>query len=291
MVREKQTLDFALEYRDKFNLSIIPANPKNKKTLVRWKQHQEKRATAARIRAWFSQYPDAMVGIVTGALSGLFVIDCDTEEGYAAIRELIPEGLKMPIARTPRGWHLYFQYPADCTLTVGQNVIPGVDFRGEGGYVVSPPSVNSSGGCYEWTEGQSLSEVTPPTMPKVIIDLLGECKKPPSHEKKLLEKERVERPGFAMITNEVICSDAYKVLTNASRTAYTLLRAQIKKKTQVKVVYPYSCAVAYMERRTFTKSIRQLIDVGFIRKEQFGGLYRRTNTYEFINQWQGYKKS
>jgi Bifunctional DNA primase/polymerase, N-terminal. len=187
MVREKQTLDFALGYQKKFNLSIIPVNPKNKKPFVAWKQYQKNCAQAATIRAWFDRHPEAAIGIVTGSVSGLFVIDCDTQAGWEAIQKILPEGLKMPVAKTPRGWHLYFQYPADCTLTVGQNVIPGVDFKGEGGYVVSPPSVNSSGGCYKWIEGQSLSEVTPPTMPKAIIDLLGKFKRNPAM-KKLLER-------------------------------------------------------------------------------------------------------
>ncbi len=92
-----------------------------------------------------------------------------------------------------------------------------------------------------------------------------------------------------MITNEVICSHAFKSLTNAARTAYTLMRAQVKKKNQSEVIYPYSHAVDYMERRTFAKSIRQLIDVGFIDKKQSGGLFRRTNIYLFSDKWRSFK--
>jgi len=121
---------------------------------------------------------------------------------------------------------------------------------------------------------------------KAILELLSVSKKKANKKKPV---EHVDKPGFAMVTNEVICSPAYKTLTNTARTAYTLLRAQVKKKGQLDVIYPYSHATDYMERRTFAKSIQQLIEVGFIDKKQSGGLYRRTNIYLFSDRWKGFK--
>jgi len=70
----------ALSYRDK-GYSVIPIPPKQKKPpLVSWTRVQSKRATKRQITDWWKELPDANVGIVFGALSGLVVIDCDSED-------------------------------------------------------------------------------------------------------------------------------------------------------------------------------------------------------------------
>ncbi len=98
-----------------------------------------------------------MIGIVTGEISGLFVIDCDTPGGYDVIRRLLTDNMILPLARTPRGgWHLYFRYPDNSDITIGAGVIQGVDFRGEGGFVVAPPSINQKGEGYTWEPGLSI---------------------------------------------------------------------------------------------------------------------------------------
>jgi hypothetical protein len=119
-------------------------NPKTKKPLIRWQPNQKKKAGSTTTKKWFLQYPDAGLGIVTGMLSGLFVVDCDTSEGYLSTMDLIPNDIIIPTVKTPRGWHLYFEYPAGSGLKTGQGISPGVDFRGEGGFVVSPPSVKGN---------------------------------------------------------------------------------------------------------------------------------------------------
>ena len=50
---------------------------------------------------------------------------------------------------------------------------------------------------------------------------------------------------------------------------------------QREVIFPYTHAEAYMTRNTFAKAIKQLVELGFIEKSDFGGLYRRTNIYKF----------
>ena len=284
---EKKIVDYAIDYENKFHLSTIPINPKTKKPLIPWKPYQRKRAGSTTIKKWFKQYPKAGLGIVTGKLSGLFVMDCDNLEGYQATIALMPDAVTIPTVKTPRGHHLYFRYPEGSGLKVGQGILPGVDFRGEGGYVVCPPSINGNGGQYTWIEGQSLKEIDPLEIPKAILDLLSKCKKKPDKEKPIENKEIPA--GFAMITNEVILSPAFMELTNTARTAFLLLRAQVKKKGQSEVIYPFSQALDYMERRSFSKAIKQLIEVGFIDKKQSGGLFRRTNIYHFSERWRAFK--
>lgn len=87
----------------------------------------------------------------------------------------------------------------------------------------------------------------------------------------------------------MIKSPAYKRLTNAARVAYLLLKAQINRRDQREVIFPYSHAEPYMNRHTFSRSIAQLIELGFIQKSDFGGLYRRTNVYLLIENWRTVK--
>lgn len=168
---ENDFLQAALEYAGR-GLSVIPIRG-DKKPFIPWTEYQKRQANAEEIRAWWGKYPGAMIGIVTGGISGIFVIDCDSQEGYEAIQKLIPDNIIIPMARTPRGgWHLYFLFPEDCKLTVGTGIMPGVDFRGEGGYIIAPPSINGDGKGYTWQEGLSLDEIEPAALPSALLSAL-----------------------------------------------------------------------------------------------------------------------
>jgi hypothetical protein len=165
------TLQAALDYAGR-GFSVIPCRP-DKKPFISWTDYQKRRATGEEIREWWGKWPGAMIGIVCGEISGLFVVDCDTEAGYEAIQKLIPDSLIVPIARTPRGgWHLWFIYPMGSKITIGAGVMPGVDIRGEGGFVVAPPSINGDGKGYTWQEGLSLGEVEPAPLPSALLSAL-----------------------------------------------------------------------------------------------------------------------
>jgi len=164
-------LEAALSYAGR-GFSVIPVRP-DKKPFIPWTDYQKRRATADEIRTWFSKHPDAMIGIVTGEISGILVIDCDTPEGYEAIQKHLPEGLLFPIARTPRGgWHLWFIYPVGSRITIGTGIMPGVDYRGEGGFIIAPPSVNGNGKGYTWQEGLALGDIGPAALPGALLSVL-----------------------------------------------------------------------------------------------------------------------
>ncbi len=169
---DSRLIDTALEYAGR-GLSIIPCRP-DKKPFIAWQRYQTKRATPAEIREWWAKWPTAMIGIVTGPISNLFVIDCDTEAGHAEIEALLPEALVTPIARTPRGgWHMYFLFPEDIHLTIGAGIRPGIDFRGAGGYVIAPTS-RSEKGVYQWQAELSFFDVPPAALPLAARALFQE---------------------------------------------------------------------------------------------------------------------
>jgi hypothetical protein len=114
--------------------------------------YRERLATEDEIKSWWSDNPNYNVGIITGKLSNLFVVDIDTEEGFKNINEYIPDSIVTPTVATPRGGqHLFFKYPVGNDITIGAGAIAGTDFRGEGGYVVGSPSINGNGKAYTWT--------------------------------------------------------------------------------------------------------------------------------------------
>lgn len=164
-------LQAALDYAGR-GYSVIPVAG-DKKPCVLWTDFQKRCATAEEIRTWWAKWPGAMIGIVTGEVSGVLVIDCDTQEAYESVQKLLPDALLLPIAKTPRGWHLWFQYPKGSGITVGTNIMPGVDFRGEGGYIIAPPSVNGEGKSYTWQAGLSLDEVTPAPASVSLFSILA----------------------------------------------------------------------------------------------------------------------
>jgi hypothetical protein len=151
--------------------------------------HGLKEATCnrARILAWWSQHPQANVGLATG--HRFDVLDLDGPAGVAALRRFAAEhditlpGLG-PVVRSGReqaGWH-YYLAPAGLPRRTG--VLDGVDYQALGGYVVAPPSRHASGHRYAWARDlthplpalpgalyQRLAERAHPTCPTPAVPL------------------------------------------------------------------------------------------------------------------------
>jgi hypothetical protein len=110
----------------------------------------------ATIHKWWTHRPDANIGIATGAKSGVFVLDVDPKNnGLEALDRFVEEvgsPFKTLKARTGSGgFHFYFRYdPARPVANSASQLGPGLDIRGEGGYVVAPPSLHVSGNRYKW---------------------------------------------------------------------------------------------------------------------------------------------
>jgi putative DNA primase/helicase len=103
-----------------------------------------------RIEHWWIQEPQANIGIATGGRSSLLVIDVDVKDGRDGINSV--QALETPRTFTVRtasgGYHLYFLMPPDAPVSIGQGLLPGVDWRGTGGYVLAAGSiVNGSPYC------------------------------------------------------------------------------------------------------------------------------------------------
>jgi hypothetical protein len=109
----------------------------------------------AQIRSWWARWPDAGVAIRTGAVSGLMVLDVDVDRGGdETLFELEREHGELPLTprvKTPSGGtHFYFRHPGGEVPNSTDKIGPGLDVRGDGGYVVAPPSEHSSGRTYDF---------------------------------------------------------------------------------------------------------------------------------------------
>lgn len=141
----------ALEY-EAMGLSIIPLKPRDKIPLVTsWTQFQKERAGREQIGKWWRTWKDANIGIITGSISRLLVIDADSQEAASELKSLLGDLSRVGIVTTSKGFHLYYRHSGK-NLSNKARVQPRVDFRGDGGYVVAPPSVHNSGKVYEWAK-------------------------------------------------------------------------------------------------------------------------------------------
>jgi hypothetical protein len=106
----------------------------------------------ATIRRWFSGPHNYNVAIATGTMSGIWVLDVDGEHGDRVMADLERQHGELPPTAeviTGRGVHLWFRADGPIPSSV-ERIGPSVDVRGDGGYVVAPPSIHPMGCAYEW---------------------------------------------------------------------------------------------------------------------------------------------
>lgn len=151
-------LDHALTYaRRGWRVVPIPPGEKFPRGITAWQT--EGSTDEAKITHWWTQAPDHGIGIVTGATSGLWVLDVDIADGKPGDRTLeyltddhgpLPDTYE--VITGSGGRHLYFAWPTDgqiVTNSASGRLGPGLDVRGEGGFVVAPPSLHANGNRYE----------------------------------------------------------------------------------------------------------------------------------------------
>ena len=171
-------LDAAIKYATEYGWAVFPVSSNTKKPHTPNGCKDAKKAVGP-IRAWWKKWPDAAIGIATGSASNLIVIDEDIDEdkgknGYHEIRRwekdhgALPETVQSITGRG--GYHLFFRYTG---TDIGNrtNLLDGVDVRGEGGYVIVPPSKHPNGTEYMWEYGPD--EMEPADLNETVMELLS----------------------------------------------------------------------------------------------------------------------
>jgi hypothetical protein len=168
-----EMLKAALVYRKQLHYSVFPVSA-DKKALIKWEPYQKNLPTEDEITQWWSKWPDANIGIATGIVSGLAVIDIDEPEiGKKALSELIPDSLVFPIAKTPSGGEHWYFNCTDGKIRNNTKIVTGCDLRANGGYVVAPPSINGNGKAWRWQNDLKPTKIALPYLPTAYKEYIS----------------------------------------------------------------------------------------------------------------------
>ena len=159
----------AREYR-RLRFNPVPRGPMGKFPAVKWKDFQQRLVTDEEMLSHYALYAGG-VGIITGEVSGVIVIESDGPEGEAVLAAFEKVGGPLPQTFTVRsgsgrGLHRYFQHPGGHIPTRANPSIK-LDVRGDRGFCVLPPSLHRSGARYE-----IVSDVTPARLPKGLLTFI-----------------------------------------------------------------------------------------------------------------------
>jgi hypothetical protein len=110
----------------------------------------------ATVAGWWRRWPDANIAIATGQTSRLVVIDLDSRHGGSEAWTAVTarhSAVEPPIVATGGGWHLWFRHHGGRIPNSAGRLGAGIDVRGDGGYVIAPPSLHPRGVRYRWLRG------------------------------------------------------------------------------------------------------------------------------------------
>lgn len=163
-------LEWALYYRS-IGWNPLPPVKGEKRPFGNWTKYQTQRVTEEEIRAWWTADPDANIGTVTGAISGIVVIDVESDgdaSGYPPTVTSKTGG---------GGWHFYYKHPGIHLGNSARKLAPLTDVRGDGGYIILPPSLHKSGNEYAWVVSPEDNELA--EFPHHLLTKLTDTKKKP----------------------------------------------------------------------------------------------------------------
>ncbi|MGA2373387.1 MAG: bifunctional DNA primase/polymerase [Candidatus Korobacteraceae bacterium] len=174
----------ALDYANK-GIPVFPLKPGDKTPIYKGSFHNATTDPTI-ISQWWDETPDANIGVPMGEKTDEWTLDVDVKnevDGYHSLQEL--EAIHGPLPKTRRayspngGTHFRFKYPGVKVIN-RTKIAPGIDVRGDGGYVVVPPSRLEDGKTYRWDNlEEAIAEA-----PLWLLDLVVE--KPKSQVKPVL---------------------------------------------------------------------------------------------------------
>lgn len=146
------TLGASARHLAQVGVPVFPCQPSGKRPLTTRGFHNAT-TDIGRVEAWWSRTPEANLGVPTGAVSGMVVVDVDVHgpvdgrQAFArAERAGLVDGWGLLVETPTGGWHAYFAATAGVEQRSWQAARAGVDFRGDGGYIIVSPSVRIVGG-------------------------------------------------------------------------------------------------------------------------------------------------
>jgi len=139
-----------LEFLLSKGFSIFPCSKNGKKPIT---EHGYKDASRdlSVISKWFNNNTDNNIGVPTGKMNGITVLDVDKKYGGFYSLEKFDVPFTPYVETGGGGRHYYFKYTPKA-LTGANRLGPGLDIRNDGAYVIAPPSIHASGEKYVWRD-------------------------------------------------------------------------------------------------------------------------------------------
>jgi len=257
----------------------------------------------ALIKSWFSENGKINIGIGTGEISGLVVVDIDVDEdkrkdGFKSIKVLggLPDTYTV---KTINGKQYYYKYPENCyKIGCKQNLgkYGGIDIRGDSGYVVAPPSLHPSGIFYEVEKNLPLADF-PESIMKLCLNNKSSTKKKQKKSKEKNKETPQNSEYFVLMPYSLLGGMARHKLSGPQISIYMHMRGKCGKAdnfkyyttTQFECPYDYFIKdLGYLDS-TINNAIKKLIEKGFIEKVRQGGASngnKWTSIYRLCNKWE-----
>lgn len=161
------------------------------------------------VMGWWTRWPRANIGVVTGAASGFDVLDVDPKNGgTTSLARLVAEHGALPLTLTANtgsgGTHHVFRHVRGVRRTIGFR--RGLDYLGDGGYVVAPPSVHPGGGIYRWRPDLSTVADAPAWLLPLVAATDGPASRPVCPRRTRPEGSGGSHYGLAVLRRA--CEDA-----------------------------------------------------------------------------------
>jgi putative DNA primase/helicase len=164
-------LSVALDYAAN-GTAIFPVKERGKSPLTK-NGFKDASTDPEKIAGWWGKWPNANIGLPTGEVNKVWVLDIDGDEGKEAFDGLVAEHGEIPETSqsiTGNGRHIIFKHPGEKVKNSVRNLGKGLDVRGDGGYIVAPPSIHPTGHQYKWDPG--LQDCLPTDAPDWLLKLV-----------------------------------------------------------------------------------------------------------------------
>lgn len=147
-----------------------------------------------KVKEWFDTDWNN-IGIATGKVSGIAIIDIDPKNGGSESYKVLKSKFGLP-TRTLKvrtgGGRLHLYYSTDGEVRSRNGILPGIDIKSNGGYVVAPPSVHPNGKRYEFVDPSIFEQQTLLPFPSQVIEAIDNEKRPPKNKTEKSRTSKVE---------------------------------------------------------------------------------------------------
>ena len=189
-------LSYLMQIGFRMPMAILPLKGKTPATPHGWKDASTEEV---QIKEWWKKMPNANIGIATGKINNILVIDVDINHakgkcGDESLNELVKDLGELPptweCITGSGGRHLYFKYPSGHEIrNSASKIAKDIDVRANGGYIVAPPSVHpETRKEYRWKTGASPENIELAELPAAWIERLEQAARTPAKGGKNMSK-------------------------------------------------------------------------------------------------------